>query len=206
MAAQNQQTNVSNSSNQQQSPSSTQISPRQSSLSQRKGSYFPGFAIAPHEFFSSNPFSLMHRMTQEMDRVFSEFGLERSTGREAFGWSPAIEVYERDGKYNVCAELPGLSADDVKVEVANDVLTIQGERKSEHEEKQGNVQRTERQYGSFFRTVPLPEGADLEHANAKFENGLLEVSVPVPQQKENRRSIPIQGQAAQREGAQAKAA
>lgn len=86
------------------------------------------------------------------------------------------------------------------------VLTIQGERKSEHEEKQGNVQRTERQYGSFFRTVPLPEGADLEHANAKFENGLLEVSVPVPQQKENRRSIPIQGQAAQREGAQAKAA
>jgi HSP20 family protein len=206
MAAQNQGSNVSNPSNQQQTSSSTQMTQRPSALPQRRGSYFPGFAITPQELFSSNPFSLFRRITQDMDRMFQGFGLERSSGGGAGAWSPAIEVFERDGKYHVCAELPGLSPDDIKVEVANDVLTIQGERKSEHEEKQGNLQRTEREYGSFFRTVPLPEGADIEHANAKFENGLLEVAVPVPQQKENRRSIPIQGQAKGREGTQAKAA
>ena len=78
-----------------------------------------------------------------MDRVIQEFGLERDSGNRA-GWSPAIEVTERDGKYNVRAELPGLSPDDVRVDVANDALVIQGERKVEHEEKDGGVQRTER--------------------------------------------------------------
>lgn len=92
-------------------------------------------------------------------------------------------------------KLPGLSPDDVTVEVANDALVIQGERKVEHEEKDGGVQRTERQYGFFYRSIPLPEGADLDHANAKFQNGMLEVTIPVPQQKENRRPIRIEGQA-----------
>ena len=135
----------------------------------------------------------MRRMTEEMDRVIQEFGLERDSGNRA-GWSPAIEVSERDGKYNVRAELPGLSPDDVRVEVVNDALVIQGERKVEHEEKDGGVQRTERQYGLFYRSIPLPEGAELEHANARFQNGMLEVTIPVPQQKENRRPIRIEGQ------------
>ena len=125
--------------------------------------------------------------------MIQEFGLERDSGNKA-GWSPAIEVTERDGKYNVRAELPGLSPDDVKVEVVNDSLVIQGERKVEREEKDGGVQRTERQYGLFYRSIPLPEGADLEHANAKFQNGMLEVTIPVPQQKQNRLPIRIEGQ------------
>jgi HSP20 family protein len=151
-----------------------------------------GFGITPQEFFSSSPFSLMRRMTEEMDRVMQEFGLEREGGNRA-GWAPAIEVAERDGKYSIRAELPGLSPNDVKVEVANDAVIIQGERKVEHEEKEGGVQRTERQYGLFYRSIPLPEGADVEHADAKFQNGILEVTIPVPQQREQRRSIPIQG-------------
>ena len=162
-------------------------------ISPRRGSSLLGFGITPQELFSSNPFSLMRRMTEEMDRVIQEFGLERDSGDRA-GWSPAIEVTERDGKYNVRAELPGLSPDDVRVEVVNDALVIQGERKVEHEEKDGGVQRTERQYGLFYRSIPLPEGADLDHANAKFQNGMLEVTIPVPQQKENRRPIRIEGQ------------
>ena len=197
MAAQDQGRNISSSSGQQ---SSSQLSPRQSAMPQRRGTRFPEFGLTPEEFFTSNPFSLMRRMNQEMDRVFQEFGLERNNAGATGGWAPAVEVLERDGEYCVRAELPGLSANDVKVDVANDMLTIQGERKSEHEEKQGNVHRTERQYGSFYRTLPLPEGADLEHAHAKFENGLLEVSVPVPQQKQNRRSIPIQGQSQSGQG------
>src|SRR3984885_5163175 len=88
-------------------------------ISPRRRSSLPGFGITPQEFFSSNPFSLMKRMTEEMDRVIQEFGLERDSGNRA-EWSPTIEVAERDGKYSIRAELPGLSPDDVKVEVADD--------------------------------------------------------------------------------------
>jgi HSP20 family protein len=176
-----------------QSQQSVQRNSSQAAISPRRGSSRLGLGVTPQEFFSGNPFSLMSRMTEEMDRVIQEFGLERDSGNRA-GWSPAIEVTERDGKYNVRAELPGLSADDVRVEVVNDALVIQGERKVEHEEKDGGQQRTERQYGLFYRSIPLPEGADLDHANAKFQNGMLEVTIPVPQQKANRRPIRIEGQ------------
>jgi HSP20 family protein len=175
-----------------QSQQSVQRNSSQTAISPRRGSSL-GLGISPQEFLSSNPFSLMRRMTEEMDRVMQEFGLERDSGNRA-GWSPAIEVTERDGKYNVRAELPGLSPDDVRVEVVNNALVMQGERKVEHEEKDGGVQRTERQYGLFYRSIPLPEGADLDHANAKFQNGVLEVTIPVPKQKENRRPIRIEGQ------------
>ncbi len=169
----------------------TQRNTSETGLSPRRRSAL-GFGMSPQAFFS-NPFTLMRRMTEEMDRVMQEFGLERE-GENRSGWSPAIEVTEHDGKYNIRVELPGLSPNDVKVEIDNDALVIQGERKYEHEEKDEGVRRSERQYGFFYRSIPLPEGADLEHANAKFQNGLLEVTVPVPQQKEQRRSIPIEGE------------
>jgi len=161
-------------------------------LLHRRGEY--PFALTPFELFRANPFSLMRRISEEMDRVFQEVGLERE-GNDGIGWSPAIEVAQKDGKYSVHAELPGLSPNDVKVEVANDALVIQGERKVEREENEKGLRRTERQYGLFYRSIPLPEGADVEHANAKFHDGMLEVTIPVPQQKEERRSIPIEGAA-----------
>jgi hypothetical protein len=89
-------------------------------------------------------------MTEEMDRVFQEVGLERE-GSNSIGWSPAIEVSQREGKFNIHAELPGLEPKDVKVEVENDALVIQGERRFEQEQNEGGVQRTERQYGLFYR-------------------------------------------------------
>jgi HSP20 family protein len=204
MAAQNDQKSLTVRPNEQQGPS-TQRSSNQTSISPRRRSSALGFGITPQELFTNNPFSLMRRMTEEMDRVIQEFGLERDAGGQT-GWSPAIEVSERDGKYSVRAELPGLSPNDVKVEVTNDVLVIQGERKVQHEEKDGGVERTERQYGLFYRSIPLPEGADVEHANARFQNGMLEVTVPVPQQKEQRRSIPIQDDAKSQTDAQKQAA
>lgn len=134
-----------------------------------------------------------------MDRIFEEFGLERD-GERKFGWSPTIEVVEKDK-----AEHPGRASGpvfcDVKIETTNDVLTIQ-ERKLEHEETQGGVRRSERQYGFFYHSIPLPEGADVEHDSAKFQNGMLEISIPVPQQKENQRSIPIEGQSTAQEQSQ----
>jgi HSP20 family protein len=160
-------------------------------LLQRRGEY--PFGLMPQELFRANPFSLLRRMTEEMDRMFQEVSLEREAGSGA-GWSPAIEVSQRDNKFNITAELPGLEPKDVKVEVENDALVIQGERRSESEEKNSGVQRTERQYGFFYRSIPLPEGANVEQAQAKFHNGVLEVTVPVAEQQSNRRTIPVQGE------------
>jgi HSP20 family protein len=170
---------------------------------QRRGEY--PFGLMPHDLFRANPFSLLKRMTEEMDRVFQEVGLERQGGIDA-GWSPAIEVSQGNGKYSVHAEFPGLKPKDVKVEVENDTLVIQGERKFEHEEKDGGAQRTERQYGLFYRSIPLPEGANVEQAQAKFHNGILEVTIPVPEQQTNRRSIPIEGERAPSKPSQSQAA
>ena len=198
MAAQNDQKALQTSSGERQD------NPRQTALSPRRPSHL-GLGITPQEFFSNNPFTLMRRMSEEMDRVFQEFGLERD-GESKVEWSPAIEVVEKDGKLNIRAELPGLSSDDVKIEAANDALTIQGERKIEHEENRDGVRRSERQYGFFYRSIPLPEGADVEHANAKFQNGMLEISIPVPEQKKRRRSIPIEGQLKPQQQSQKQAA
>jgi HSP20 family protein len=107
-----------------------------SGLLQRRGESL--FGLAPHELFRANPFSLLRRMTEEMDRVFQEVGLEREAGN-GVEWTPAIEVSQREGKFNIHAELPGLEPKDVKVEAENDALVIQGERKFEREEKNEGV-------------------------------------------------------------------
>lgn len=177
-------------------------SPRTGFL-QRRGEY--PFGLAPQEFFRANPFSLLRRMTEEMDRVFQEVGLERE-GSNGTGWSPAIEVSQQNGMYTIHAELPGLEPKDVKVDVENDALVIQGERRFEQEENEGGMQRTERQYGLFYRSIPLPEGAKVEQAKAKFHNGVLEVTIPVPEQQSNRRTIPVEGESVSSKPPQSQAA
>lgn len=172
-------------------------------LMQRRGEY--PFGLMPQDLFRANPFSLFRRMTEEMDRMFQDFGMEREAGNGA-GWAPAIEVSQKDNKYNIKAELPGLEPNDVKVEIENDALVIQGERKSESDEKNAGMQRTERQYGYFYRSIPLPEGANVEQAQAKFHNGVLEVTIPTPQQQSNRRTIPVQAEGAQSKPPQSQAA
>src|SRR5579885_1340577 len=142
----------------------------------------------PSEFFS-NPFSLMRRFSEEMDRTFGRFFGHEDGGRF---WSPAIEVTEANGQLKVHADLPGLKPEDVRVEVQDDQLIIQGERKHEHEEKKKGLYRSERHYGQFYRAIPLPEGAATEQAKAQFANGVLEISMPVPEQTSNRRQIPIE--------------
>jgi HSP20 family protein len=145
--------------------------------------------LTPSDFFSSSPFSLMRRFSEEMDRSFGR--LFQAEGRESF-WSPAIEVAERNGQLKVRAELPGLKPEDVHVEVTNDQLVIRGERKYEHEENAQGVYRTERHYGQFYRAIPLPENASTEQAKAEFRNGVLEIGIPVPEQKSARREVPIE--------------
>lgn len=149
------------------------------------------FSLSPTDFFSSNPFSLMRRMSEEMDRAFSQF-FGGAGGERTSTWYPAIEVSEQNGQLQVHADLPGIKPEDVKVEVTDGSLVLRGERKSEHEHRVGGAYRSERHYGQFYREIALPEGANPEQAKAQFHDGVLEVTLPVPQQASNRREIPIQ--------------
>src|SRR5438067_9062012 len=130
-----------------------------------------GSSLMPLDPFTANPFSLMRRMSEEMDRTFGRFFGQAAGGGGLSGWYPAVDVTERNGQLQVHAELPGLKPEDVKVEVTDDSLVIQGERKSEHEENQGGVYRSERRYGQFYREIPLPEGAKADEAKAQVNNG-----------------------------------
>jgi len=171
---------------------------------------------------AGSPFSFMRRFSEEMDRLFEDFGFGRgwfapSFGRDFFpagfgefgqsGWSPQVEVFEREGQLVVRADLPGLTKDDVKVEVTDNALNISGERKSEHEEKGEGFYRSERSYGSFYRSIPLPEGAGADAAEATFRDGVLEITMQAPQRRTRGRRLEIkEGGAGQQEQSRARAA
>jgi len=148
------------------------------------------FRRHPEDLFAMNPFTLMRRLTEDMDRMFSGYG---GTTHEAGGqWMPAVDVREQDGNLIVNAELPGLDKDDVKVELNDEGLVIRGERKREWEEEKGGIHRSERSYGSFYRLIPLPEHVKADQAKAEFRNGVLEVRVPIPEASRRSRQIPIE--------------
>jgi len=161
--------------------------------------------------WSSSPFSFMRRFSEEMDRLFEDFGFGPSlfgptlsgfeSGLQSRGgfaealWSPQIEAFQRGDELVVRADLPGLTKDDVKIEIHDDQLIIRGERRQEHEEgRRGEGQyRSERRYGSFYRSIPLPEGVNADNAKAAFRNGVLEITIPAPQPQAQGRRIEIQG-------------
>ena len=136
-----------------------------------------------------DPFSLMNALRRDMDELFGNFGSLGFGDLERTGWSPAVETYEKDGKLVVCADLPGLSKDDVHVDLKDNVLTIEGERKHESRDEKGGW--SERSYGHFFRSIALPEGINAESAKASFKNGVLEVSLDAPKRDMGGRRIQI---------------
>ncbi len=93
-------------------------------------------------------------------------------------WSPAVEVFEKDDKFVVKAELPGLSEDDVEVHVGDGTLTIKGEKKTENEVKEDDYHWSERSYGSFVRTIGFPSSVDAEKIEASYGDGVLEIALP----------------------------
>jgi HSP20 family protein len=151
----------------------------------------PGARGMSADVFGAGPFTLLRRMTEEMDRVFGEVADYSGSGGEHI-WAAALEVSEHDGNYIVRAELPGIKPEDVKLEITDDSVVLQGERKSEKQESKGGVRHTERHYGHFYRAVPLPEGAKTDDAKANFDDGVLEVTVPVPERRRKPREIRIQ--------------
>ena len=151
----------------------------------------------------SSPFAFMQRFMSDMDSLFGDFGVGRSglSSRGGTGganmWLPQIDVTTRDGQLLVHADLPGLKQEEVKVSVHDGLLSIAGERSDKHEGNRGGVYRRERSYGSFSRQIALPEGVDPESIKASFDNGVLEVTMPMPKEKATPgRSIPIQAKAA----------
>jgi HSP20 family protein len=148
-----------------------------------------------------DPFALLRQMTSELDRVF-ETSAWPSSRWPAFGtkplletaaWFPEIDVFEKDNRLVTKVDLPGVKKEDVRVEVTDGHLAISGERKTEAEERKEHFYRCEREYGSFYRVVPMPEGAKLEDVKATFADGVLEVSVPLPAKPEAKvRNVEIQ--------------
>jgi HSP20 family protein len=160
--------------------------------------------IARRETYSpgawGSPFSFMRRFSEQMDRLFEDFGFGPTIGTE-FGrvnglqdslWSPQVEVFERGNQLVVRADLPGLTRDDINVDITDEAIVLQGERNQESVENEKGFYRSERSYGSFYRTIPLPEGIDAEAAKATFRNGVLEIIMPVlAQAKKQSRRVEI---------------
>jgi HSP20 family protein len=166
---------------------------RQTSLARRNIlPSVPSLLFDPLDFFDDSPFSLLRRMQQEMNRFFALPGRNSQGTASNPVWVPPIEVAYRDGNFVVSAELPGLNDEDVTVAIRDDAIVIKGEREIENEENERGVHRTELRYGQFYRAIPLPEGAKTEQARAEFKDGILQITVPVPQEQRNERQIPIE--------------
>ncbi len=146
-------------------------------------------------WFGVNPFALMRELTEEMDRVFQGSAPGREKGAELGAWSPAVDVRQCNGDLVITAELPGLKKEEVRVELTEDALVIQGERKREHKEDHEGYHRWERSYGQFYRSIPLPEGAKTDQVKADLQDGILKISVPVPQVEKKSRQVPIETKA-----------
>jgi len=157
----------------------------------RRRSGLVGLPLSPFEMLRMTPFSLFRRMTDEFDRALQPF-LSADEAGATIAWTPTVEISEQDGKYRILAELPGLSPDNVRVEVEDDALVLQGERQVEREGTEGGIRRSERQFGFFYRRIPLPEGANPEQAKAQFHDGILEITVPAPDRPTKRRQIQIE--------------
>jgi len=172
------------------------------SLARRK----QGQSLAP----AFSPFSFVGRVMEEMDRLAEDFGFGRgllatvdlNLPRPA--WAPQVEMFERDGELVLRADLPGLNKDEVKVELADGAVTIEGERRGEHEEEGEGFYRSERNYGRFYRRLPLPEGVRTDDATATFNNGVLEVTMPMPKRESRAaRKLEIRGEGAPKSKAKA---
>jgi len=123
-----------------------------------------------------------------LDRLFEDFGLGRPatvSPQELTEWIPQIEVFQRGNELVVRADLPGMNKEDVQVEIDDNMLTIRGERRQVREEERDGEYHSEVRYGSFIRTVPLPEGTIADSAKATFRNGVLEIVLQTPPKEVN---------------------
>ena len=145
------------------------------------------------------PFRELASLQNEVNRLFNTAFDTPAAGAGNGGsvrrWMPAMDLVETGDHFVLRADLPGLSEDDVKVELEDNVLTVSGERRSEHETQKEGYHRVERAFGTFSRSLTLPEGVNPEAVEANFDRGVLEVRIPKPEERKPRRvSIGVGGQ------------
>jgi HSP20 family molecular chaperone IbpA len=145
------------------------VAPREGNGSHRRE---PQRSLArwPSLLAGASPWELMRRMSEEMNQL-----------------GPRIEVEQRGGDLVVRVDLPGLKAEDINVTVDRGMLIISGERRQENREEREGFIRSEVSYGTFYRTIPLPEGADENRVAATFRNGVLEITIPVSEREQGRK-------------------
>ena len=134
------------------------------------------------------PFADLAELRGRLDQMFADLA---PRGEHRF--TPAIDVVRSDGEIIVRADLPGLKAEDVRIEVDEDILTISGEHAEEEEERDETFVRRERRWGSFRRSMPLPSGVEPEAIRARTHDGVLEVTLPLPEEPE-RRTVTIKAE------------
>jgi len=154
---------------------------------------FPAFLAGT----PASPWELMRRMSEEMNQLFESIGgtgsaPARQPGSSEFGIAapllvPHIEVQQRGNELVVRADLPGLRPEDINVTVDRGLLTISGERRQEDREEREGFIRSEVSYGTFLRTIPLPDGADESRVAATFRNGVLGITIPVSEREQGRK-------------------
>lgn len=128
-----------------------------------------------------DPFRELEEVSDRLNRMFARPSSPRTTGKETMivaDWTPSVDISETEGEYQIKAEIPDVKKEDVKVTLEDGVLTIQGERKQEKEEKGKKYHRIERSYGSFVRTFSLPDVIDEEKVKAEFKEGVLNLHLP----------------------------
>jgi HSP20 family protein len=132
--------------------------------------------------------TLQNEMNRLFNTVFDAPAAGGGNGGQAMRrWMPAMDLLETDDHFVLRADLPGMTQEDVSIELEDTTLTVSGQRKAEHEERREGAYRVERAFGSFSRALTLPQGVDPESVTASFDNGVLEVRVPKPEQRKPKR-------------------
>ena len=129
------------------------------------------------------PFKTLERLADEVTRVIDDFGFGRGFSRvpvpnELITWAPRADVSQHQEELVIRVDLPGIDKNNVKLNVTEDAVTVQGERHRAQEEERDGVFRSERDFGTFYRTIALPPGAMTDQAKASFNNGVLEIRMP----------------------------
>ncbi len=154
------------------------------------------------------PMRELSSLQSEMNRLFNTVFDTPTTGANGSPalrrWMPAMDLVETPEHFVLRADLPGMAEGDVRIELEDTVLTVSGERRAEHEEQKEGYHRVERAFGSFSRTLTLPEGVDAEGITAAFDKGVLEVRIPKPEVRKPRRiAIGVNGGQKTIEGSEA---
>lgn len=136
-----------------------------------------------------SPFDHLTSLRDEINHLFDAGARYGNLGRETeffTGWSPALDVYEDKDNFLVKAELPGMKKDQIDISLHEGTLSIAGERKSERPENTGEVSRSERFFGRFQRTVPLPKPVDAGKVSARYTDGILTITLPKTEESKPR--------------------